>query len=124
MTTAIPQPRDVRDDPVKKEVVIPWSDGHVGRFPYQLLRGWCPCAECQGHGGKLVWKDVKPVTFVRVAPVGTYGAQFTWSDMHSLGIFRFDMLRELCCCDACMASRNGKYPVPPNAAEGQVPKLG
>jgi len=109
------QPKDIKDDPVAKQVVIPWMDGHVSRFPYQVLRGWCPCAECQGHGGKLVWQEVSPVSFVRVAPVGLYGAQFTWSDMHSVGIFRFDYLRELCCCDACMAARDGKLPHPHNA---------
>lgn len=109
------QPRDVKPDRARKEVVIAWTDGHTSRLPYQLLRGWCPCAECQGHGAGVTFKNVPPVDFVRVEPVGLYGAQFTWTDGHSLGIFRFETLRELCCCDACTAQRQGKPPRPSNA---------
>ncbi|MBI5498357.1 MAG: DUF971 domain-containing protein [Deltaproteobacteria bacterium] len=106
------QPRDIKDDAARREIVIPWTDGHLSRFPYQVLRGWCPCAECQGHGGTLTWQEVPPVGFVKVQPVGLYGAQFTWSDMHGHGIFRFDYLRELCCCEACTKQRGGKPPRP------------
>ncbi|MEW5851192.1 MAG: DUF971 domain-containing protein [Myxococcota bacterium] len=111
------QPRDIKADPIRKEVVIPWADGHVSRIPFQVLRGWCPCAECQGHGGLVRFQDVPPVTMVKVEPVGAYGAQFYWSDMHKTGIYRFDYMRELCCCDACKAARGDKPPRPSNAAE-------
>jgi DUF971 family protein len=109
------QPRDVRPDKARKEMVIAWNDGHTSRIPYQLLRGWCPCAECQGHGGGVRWQEVAPVDFVKVEPVGLYGAQFTWSDMHAVGIYRFETLRELCCCDACATARGGTRPRPSNA---------
>lgn len=117
------QPKDIKDDPSHRAVAIAWNDGHQSRIPYQLLRGWCPCAECQGHGGQLKWQQVEAVKFNKVVPVGTYGAQFTWSDMHSVGIYRFEYLRELCCCDACMATRGGKLPIPSQAAEGEASRL-
>jgi DUF971 family protein len=112
---ALMQPRSVRDEAARNAVVIQWTDGHTSVLPYQVLRGWCPCAECQGHGGRLRWQEVKPVTFVKVEPVGTYGAQFTWSDMHALGIYRFDYLRDLCCCEECAGRRGGQPPVPKQA---------
>lgn len=109
------QPKDIKDDVAKGEVVIPWTDGHVSRIPYQVLRGWCPCAECQGHGGRVTWQEVEKVTMVKVQPVGLYGAQFTWTDMHSVGIYRFDYLRNLCCCDECSKARGGEKPRPLNS---------
>lgn len=38
--------------------------------------------------------------------VGKYTIQFLWSDGHFTGIFPFDILRELCQCDACKAERD------------------
>lgn len=115
MTSTRLQPRNVQDDPARGEVVIPWTDGHVSRIPYQVLRGWCPCAVCQGHGGQLAWVETGPVTLFKVEPVGAYGAQFYWSDMHNTGIYRFDYLRELCCCAQCSAQRGGARPTPRSA---------
>ena len=28
---------------------IDWGDGHKGVYPHAVLRGYCPCAGCQGH---------------------------------------------------------------------------
>ena len=28
---------------------LTWSDGHSAEFADAYLRGWCPCALCQGH---------------------------------------------------------------------------
>ena len=33
-----------------KEIRILWADGRDSRIPIQRVRGYCPCAECQGHG--------------------------------------------------------------------------
>src|SRR5690242_6986219 len=30
---------------------ISWADGATHRVPHRILRGYCPCAGCQGHGG-------------------------------------------------------------------------
>ncbi|HMI92672.1 MAG TPA: DUF971 domain-containing protein, partial [Polyangiales bacterium] len=30
-----------------------FEDGHEGVYPHELLRGYCPCAQCQGHSGPI-----------------------------------------------------------------------
>ena len=32
---------------------IQWGDGHKATLPHEILRGYCPCAHCQGHGGTI-----------------------------------------------------------------------
>jgi len=32
---------------------IDWADGHKGVLPHEVLRGYCPCAGCQGHSGTI-----------------------------------------------------------------------
>ena len=32
---------------------IDWADGHKGVYPHAMLRGYCPCAGCQGHSGEI-----------------------------------------------------------------------
>ena len=29
-----------------------WDDDAMSDYPFAYLRGWCPCAVCQGHGGE------------------------------------------------------------------------
>jgi hypothetical protein len=42
-------------------------------------------------------------------PVGNYGISIAWSDGHSTGIYRFEVLREICPCRLC---RQGGEPRP------------
>lgn len=109
------QPRDLKLDDAHRQVVIAWNDGHAGQIDYAVLRGWCPCAECQGHGVTVTFQDVPGVRVHKVEPVGLYAAQFYFSDMHNTGIYRFEYLRELCACPACSAARDNKPPRPANA---------
>ncbi len=37
---------------------LTWSDGHAADFDYDYVRGYCPCAGCQGHGSMAV--DICP----------------------------------------------------------------
>jgi DUF971 family protein len=32
---------------------ITWGDGARCVYPNAILRGYCPCAHCQGHGGTI-----------------------------------------------------------------------
>src|SRR6185503_19680770 len=32
---------------------IAWGDGVTLRYPHRVLRGFCPCAGCQGHSGGI-----------------------------------------------------------------------
>ncbi len=88
---------------------IKWQDGHESLYPVRLLRLACRCARCveEFTGRALlssdnVPEDVKPL---RIAPVGRYAIQFSWSDGHDSGIYTFEHLRDLCPCCAEDASQ-------------------
>jgi DUF971 family protein len=44
-----------------------------------------------------------------VSPVGNYAISIAWSDAHSTGIYRFDFLRGICPCIACVDQRGDLY---------------
>jgi DUF971 family protein len=101
---------EVRRQPEARRLRLTWSDGHRGEFDYDYLRGWCPCAGCQGHTGLSVRFQAPPapVTADTIVPVGNYAISILWSDRHSTGIYRFDYLRRLCPCDACGGAAEGE----------------
>jgi len=84
-------------------VRITWDDGHVGEYPVEYLRGYCPCALCQGHGAAAERKFVSvPGSILdEIRAVGNYAIEFRWHDGHSTGIYTFDYLRSLCPCSVC-----------------------
>jgi DUF971 family protein len=82
-------------------VRIAWSDGHLSDYSYAYLRGWCPCAMCQGHGGERRFIRAVDPQLRRIEPVGNYALTFTWSDGHETGIYSYAYLREICPCEAC-----------------------
>ena len=86
-------------------VRVTWDDLHVGDYPREYLRGYCPCAMCQGHGGKITFVEGAESGLQEISPVGNYAIQFVWSDGHSTGIYTFDYLRALCPCVDCQAAR-------------------
>jgi DUF971 family protein len=100
--SAAPSLIEARRLPEAAALRLTWSDGHVGELPYDYLRGWCPCAGCQGHGLNLTHRPpAAPVTPESIQPVGRYALSILWSDGHGTGIYRFDFLRRLCPCAAC-----------------------
>lgn len=107
-----PHPVEVRRLPDEGRLRVTWSDGHVGVYDYDYLRGWCPCAMCQGHQVvELTYHPpAAPVTPVGIAPVGNYGLSFAWSDGHGTGIYRFEFLLALCPCPEHTARREGRPP--------------
>jgi len=93
---------EVRRLPEAGALRLTWSDGHAAEVPYDYLRGWCPCAGCQGHVATLAYRPPEaPVTPESIRPVGNYAISILWSDRHGTGIYRFDYLRRLCPCAAC-----------------------
>jgi DUF971 family protein len=75
---------------------VVWNDGHRHAFALRYLRGWCPCAKCQGHfTGKRVFIDRVSTRLENIEPVGAYGMKPYWADGHSSGIYAFDYLLEL-----------------------------
>ncbi len=74
---------------------ITWSDGYTSRLPHRVLRGYCPCAQCQGHHGVTRFVDGGNLELCDIARVGNYALGLTWGDGHSGGIFTFEYLRRL-----------------------------
>ena len=93
---------DARLTPIKvkaphgsRQFEITWGDGAVGRIPHQVLRGYCPCATCQGHHGITRYVPDGNLELREIARVGNYALGFTWGDGHSSGIYTFAYLRRL-----------------------------
>lgn len=103
-----PYPVEVRRVAEQGRLRVTWSDDHLSTYSYERLRGYCPCAACQGHSAVSVAyhppgdPEVHPV---QIEPVGNYALSFRWSDGHATGIYRFDLLRSLCPCDTCRGDR-------------------
>src|ERR1700724_1093801 len=94
-----------RGPPEEGRLLLTWSDGHTADYDYDYLRGWCPCAGCQGHSGLAITfhPAAGRVTAGSIQPVGNYAISIGWSDGHATGIYRFDFLRQVCPCAACAA---------------------
>jgi DUF971 family protein len=100
-------PVEINHVKAERLVRITWDDGHVGDYPLEHLRGYCPCALCQGHDAALGAKfiSVPGVGLQTIAPVGNYAVEFHWQDGHSTGIYSYDYLRSLCPCAACASEQ-------------------
>lgn len=82
-------------------VRITWDDAHVSDYRQEYLRGYCPCALCQGHGAQRSFIPVPDAKLEEIRGVGNYALEFRWQDGHSTGIYTFDYLRSLCPCSIC-----------------------
>jgi DUF971 family protein len=85
----------------ERRLRITWSDGHVGDYPWAYLRGWCPCAMCQGHGGERRYIHAENSDLMRISVVGNYALQLVWGDGHETGIYSYRYLRDICPCPTC-----------------------
>jgi len=88
---------EVRRLPGRRKLRLAWNDDYSAELDYDLLRGYCPCASCQGHGVQEIefHPPPQPVTPVEIEAVGNYAISIAWSDRHATGIYRFDFLRGL-----------------------------
>jgi DUF971 family protein len=84
-----------------RELRIVFEDGHEARYPHEWLRGFCPCAGCQGHSGPIRFVPGGDLELVDLGEVGNYALRLTWGDGHASGIYSFRYLRELCACPEC-----------------------
>lgn len=98
----------MNQEPIEIEVLsadkllrVLWDDGRETRTPLRMLRGYCPCAHCQGHGGGPArFVEVEDPRIVRIDEVGNYALNIVFRDRdgeppHATGIFAFEYLREL-----------------------------
>ncbi len=75
---------------------ITWADGHRCSYPHRILRGYCPCAGCQGHSGTVKFVSGHNLEIREIEQVGNYALGFSWGDAHASGIYTFIYLRRLC----------------------------
>ncbi len=95
-------PVEVKLQEAEGSLTITWSDDHVSAFSLAYVRGWCPCAVCQGHfTGQWRYIESRALGLSNVEPVGNYGMRMIWGDGHDTGIYQFDYLRGICHCAAC-----------------------
>lgn len=96
MVDPVPTPVEVEYRRADATLRIVFSDGVARHLYVPSLRGFCPCARCQGHfNGPHRW--VPPagelaVTLVDAVPVGTYAIGITWEDGHHTGIYTYKNL--------------------------------
>jgi len=74
---------------------IEWSDGTKSVLPHEILRGYCPCATCQGHSGQIEYRAGGNLELVELRRVGNYALSLGWGDGHDSGIYSFDYLSKL-----------------------------
>ena len=95
-------------------IEVLWEDGHKSVYPFRFLRGYCPCAACQGHARRnLVWQQPKEVDLEGIRLVGNYGINPVWSDGHDTGIFADRSLRRICPCSDCLDWAEDGAPISP-----------
>ena len=80
---------------------IVWDDGVTTFYRHVVLRGFCPCALCQGHDGPVRWVDATDtlpdagLELRDIIPTGSYALRLDWADGHNTGIYTFEYLRQL-----------------------------
>lgn len=96
--------RSVRSPRGARVTEIDWGDGHKSVYPHDILRGYCPCAGCQGHTGTIKFQKHEEgiaLEIEDIATVGNYALSLKWFDGHESGLYSYKYLRSLCQCSAC-----------------------
>jgi DUF971 family protein len=106
MTSTLPT--EINHMKARGAVRITWDDGHVGEYEQEYLRGYCPCALCQGHGSQIRFMNAPGAILQGIRGVGNYAVELHWQDGHNTGIFTFDYWRSLCPCSTCAVARGEK----------------
>ncbi len=101
MSAASADPVELRAPQGARLMEIDWADGHTGSYPHELLRGFCPCAHCQGHDGPIRFIEGGSLELQDVQQVGNYAVRLVWADSHQTGIYSYRFLRALCACSSC-----------------------
>ncbi len=96
------QATELRAKPGDDHMEIDWADGHTSRYPHRLLRGFCPCAGCQGHQGPIRFHDAGSPGISDIEEMGHYALQLRFDDGHGTGLYSFKFLRALCPCRICI----------------------
>ncbi len=106
------KPLAIRSPRGARTTEIDWADGHTGVYPHAVLRGYCPCAGCQGHQGDVRFLETTDdkQELEDIETIGGYALALKWFDGHASGIYRFDFLRSLCQCAGCRPPSKSEMP--------------
>lgn len=77
---------------------ITWPQQSQHRLSHQILRGYCPCAGCQGHSGLIRLQEIHSelsLELREIQEVGQYALGLVWGDGHRTGIYSFAYLHRL-----------------------------
>jgi DUF971 family protein len=89
-------PVDIAHARRRNLLVVTWEDGVVSEFPVPYLRGWCPCAVCQGHGIEVEFHEAPDeVSIEGLYEMGAYALGIRFSDGHDAGIYSWSWLRRI-----------------------------
>ena len=98
MSTAAPTLTQVKRLPQEGALRLEWSDGFSAQPTYRTLCGYCPCAGCQGHIGKVEYHEPDPSTEPEpseISQVGNYAISIRWLGGCQDGIYSFSFLRQI-----------------------------
>lgn len=104
-----PDPIEIELHKADAHLRVAWEDDHESLYPLTYLRGFCPCAKCQGHASGWTFIPVESPEVTGIEEVGNYAFKIVWRDgdagPHTTGIYSFDILRQLCPCDECQRAQ-------------------
>lgn len=87
---------EIRRLPDEAAFKLTFADGYQAKPTYRYVAGYCPCAGCQGHGGKVEFREPKPgIEPESIKPVGNYALSIVWKGGCRTGIYSFEYLRKL-----------------------------
>ena len=93
MTAAPTEIRLTRD---RRVLRVAFADAAYD-IPAELLRVESPSAEVQGHdpSQKTTVPGKRNVEIIGIEPVGNYAVRLRFDDLHSTGIYTWDLLRRM-----------------------------
>lgn len=92
----MPTPSEIRLSKDRRTLNVTFGE-RTYRIPAELLRVESPSAEVQGHdpSQKVTVAGKRNVEIIGVEPVGNYAVRLRFDDLHSTGIFTWDLLERM-----------------------------
>jgi DUF971 family protein len=92
----VARPIDIAYSIKKNALLVTWEDGQIDTFEVPYLRGWCPCASCQGHGSVAAYHEApEGIRIEGMGEVGAYALGIRFSDGHDSGIYTWTWLAKI-----------------------------
>lgn len=119
----MPTPVDVALSNKQRTLTIAWEDGGVSVLPIAYLRGWCPCAGCQGHGSTVRFQPADESTEISsMYEAGAYALHIRFGDGHDSGIYTWEWMRRIAPETPPEGKKTGIFALGEFTAASQPPK--